>query len=313
MPDTLIIGRDVARRGVPRARARRYTLSGISSKLPETAARALGRAFPGRLAPMLHDPVFFIGSGRSGTNLLAGLLDAHPELSVFPDEANDLWHPRLYPWARSKLDVPPTWADGRAFARVSLSSRTPADDERLRAVFGAYQRLTGGRYFVNKSILITFILDHVLEVFSDARFIHLLRDGRSVALSFAQKEIKKILKDRDRYARHGLELPLEKLIVRFAENWQDQMREIDSHRERLSGRLFEIRYEDLCADPERELGKLARLLAIDPHGFTTTGVPISSQDYKFARDVPAAVQDQVTALLSPTLREKGYLPTPIGV
>lgn len=34
----------------------------------------------------------------------------------------------------------------RIRTRVALS-RTPADDERLRAVFGAYQRLTRGRCF----------------------------------------------------------------------------------------------------------------------------------------------------------------------
>jgi LPS sulfotransferase NodH len=275
-------------------------------------ARTLGRTFPKRFAPMLHDPVFFIGSGRSGTNLLASLLRSHPDISVFPDEANDLWHPALYPWATTKLDVAPIWADGHAFARASLLSRTPADDERLRAAFGAYQRLTGGPCFVNKSILITFIVDHILKVFGDARFIHLLRDGRSVALSFAQKESSKIAKDRERYARYGLTLPLEDLVVRFAQNWQDQMREIDRHRERLSGRLYEIRYEDLCADPKQELSSLANFLAVDPYHFTVSGVATSSQDFKFARDLPASVQERVTALLSPTLREKGYLPTPVN-
>jgi hypothetical protein len=259
---------------------------------------------------MLHCPVFFIGSGRSGTNLLASFLRSHPEISVLPSEANDLWHPALYPWATAKLDVAPIWADGRAFARASLSSRAPSDDERLRAVFGAYQRLTRGRCFVNKSILITFMVDHIFEVFGDARFIHLLRDGRSVALSFAHKESAKIAKDRSRYAQYGLALPLEELVVRFAQNWQDQMREIDHHRERLCGRLHEIRYEDLCADPEPELRSLANFLGVDPQRFTVSGIATSSQDFKFAQELPASVQDRVTALLSSTLREKGYLPTP---
>jgi hypothetical protein len=273
-------------------------------------ARALGRTFPKHFAPMLHDPVFFIGSGRSGTNLLASFLRSHPEISVFPDEANDLWHPALFPWATTKLDVAPVWADGRAFAQASLSSRTPAEDERLRAVFGAYQRMTGGRCFVNKSILITFMVEHILKVFGDARFIHLLRDGRSVALSFAHKESSKIAKDRDRYARYGLSLPFEELVIRFAQNWQDQMREVDRHREALSERLYEIRYEALCAKPVRELRRLSHFLGVDPDRFTVSDVAASSQDFKFARDLPDSVQERITALLSPTLREKGYPPTP---
>ena len=70
--------------------------SQVHPAVSEMAARALGRTFPRRFAPMLHDPVFFIGSGRSGTNLLASFLRSHPEISVFPGEANDLWHPALY-------------------------------------------------------------------------------------------------------------------------------------------------------------------------------------------------------------------------
>ena len=258
------------------------------------------------MATALHGPIFFIGSGRSGTNLLARILSSHPALSVFPSEANDLWHPKLYPWAESTLDVPPTWADARAFARASLQTRTPADDARLRAVFGAYQRLTRGEYMVNKSVLITFMLDHVLKIFADARFIHLLRDGRSVALSFAEKEAKKIARNPAKYQRYGLALPQDELVLRFAENWRDQMAEIDRHREQLSDRLFEMRYEELCSAPRDELARLADFLRVDASLFKAGGVTIRSQDYKFARELSPATQKRVTALLASTLHRHGY-------
>jgi Sulfotransferase family len=282
-------------------------VSRASSKLLDALARGLARAMPERMAQALHDPVFFIGSGRSGTNLFAGLLRSHPELSVLPNEANDLWHPGLYPWMNAEMDVAPIWADSRGFARASLGSRTPADDRRLRATFGAFQRLTGGRYLINKSIMITFIVDHILSLFPDARFIHVLRDGRSVALSFAQKDVQKIARDRARYARHGLDLPFEELVLRFARYWQEQMQEIDRHRELLSGRLIEIRYEELCAEPRRELVKLSRFLSIDPNRFALPERSIASQDHKFTRDLPDHVQENVTAILATTLREKGYV------
>jgi LPS sulfotransferase NodH len=290
----------------------RSITSRASSKFVELAARALGRAFPQRMASAVHDPIFFIGSGRSGTNLLARLLRSHPALSVFPSEANDLWHPLLYPWHESTLDVPPTWADGPAFAKASLEARTPADDVRLRAVFGAYQRMTRGAYFVNKSVMITFLLDHVLQVFGDARFIHLLRDGRSVALSFAKKEIEKIPKARERYARYGLSAPLDELVVLFAESWRDQMIEIDRHRARLGDRLIELRYEDLCANPDHELRRIADQLRIDPNLFTRTGISIRSQDHKFAGNLGPAAQQRVAEVLAPTLHSKGYHAEPQG-
>ena len=98
----------------------------------------------------------------------------------------------------TQLTCPPIWAEsGQAFARASLDSRSAADDQRLRAAFGAYQRLTRGRYLVNKSIMITFMVEYVLDVFPDARFIHLLRDGRSVALFLRAEGCEEHLKTPD--------------------------------------------------------------------------------------------------------------------
>ena len=34
---------------------------------------------------MLSQPLFIVGPGRSGTTLLSTLLDAHPEIAIFPE------------------------------------------------------------------------------------------------------------------------------------------------------------------------------------------------------------------------------------
>src|SRR5262245_65969687 len=107
---------------------KRGAVGRASSNGTELSARVLGRFFPQRMAAAMHQPIFFIGSGRSGSNLLARIMSSHPALSVFPSEANDLWHPKLYPWAESNVEIPPTGAGGRVFAETTLQTAQPADD-----------------------------------------------------------------------------------------------------------------------------------------------------------------------------------------
>jgi hypothetical protein len=179
---------------VPRRRAQRKALSLIPSTLFEVAARALGPASPARLAPMLHDPVFFIGSGRSGTSLLASLLR-------FSSRALRLSRRSQRPLAPSALpvdEVEPrrcTHLGGRSRirARVTLESHT----RRRRAAACSVRRLSAPdpRTVLRKQ-------EHPNYVHRRPRpralqptpaFIHLLRDG---ALSLSRMPTRKAPRSR---------------------------------------------------------------------------------------------------------------------
>jgi hypothetical protein len=261
----------------------------------------------------LRNPVFFVGSGRSGTTLLARLLARHPDIAVYPYEANDLWHPATYPWASSRLDVPPIWVDPETYTRISLEHRTASDDRRLKATFGAYQALRRASTFVNKSVLITFMMGYVVELFPDAKFIHLVRDGRAVALSFALKEKEKMARDRELYRARGYTLDTDELIDVFAVHWQQHIDEVERQNERLSlsaaGRILEVRYEALCAQPARELDAVARFVGVEEGRFSARTLDIRDRNFKFRSALAPARQRQLTALLGPALRRKGYSST----
>ncbi len=263
------------------------------------------------MARRVASPVLFIGAGRSGTNLLARLLACHRDLAVYPYEANELWHPSGFPWYSSSGATPPIWKDPYAFTRATLTRRTPAYDERLRALFGAFQTLVGGTSVVNKSVMITFMITEILEIFPDARFLHLVRDGRAVAFSFAHHERRLIDRFPDKYAKNGFDLPFEQLLDHFALYWKRHIMEIELRRRNFDPdgrhRLHELRYEELCADPSRQLGYIGQFLGVAPEGFRDIGYAnVRNQNHKYAAALDSETVARLTSIMEPELSLKGY-------
>jgi hypothetical protein len=285
---------------------------GATDRLSADVAKALAAIAPEQMGRRLHHPYFFIGCGRSGTSWLATLLRSHKDIAGYPYEANELWHPRRFPWALTDQPTAPFWADPHGFTAASLAARSPADDRRLKAVFGAYQFAFGGKAFLNKSVMITFMVPKVLELFPRARFIHVFRDGRAVALSWAIHEGAKIQAHRAPFARFGLDLDREALLERFAEHWTQHILEIERQKARLDlvgrGLLHELRYEDLCEDPSRELRRIARFMDLDPQRFAGTGhAAIADTNAKYRRELPLATIERISSVMQPALAIKHYV------
>ena len=275
------------------------------------SARLAANVMPRRLEKWAKNPVFFIGSGRSGTNLLARLLASHPDIAVYPYETNDLWHPRAFPWWASTRGSPPIWKDPYAFTAMTARGRSPEDDRRLKATLGAYQALVRGKCIVNKSVMITFMIPHVLTVFPDARFIHLLRDGRAVAVSFARLERARIERHPERYREYGLDLPFDSLVAEFARHWREHVAEIAARRSDLgldtAARFIEVRYEDLTDVPDSSLRRLAQFLAVDDDGFDRRRWPrIENRNYKFREILEKEALMRISTIMEPELSRNGY-------
>jgi hypothetical protein len=288
---------------------------GIRTRQLEFTAKALGATMPG-LCPQPRNPYFFIGCGRSGTTLLARLLSRHPQIAAYPYEANELWHPGSVPWNRTLPETLPIWFDPYAFTASSLARRTSKDDRRLKATFGIYQRLVSGERFLNKSVLVTFMVDKIRELLPDSRFLHVCRDGRAVALSAARKEAKRIEQFPQPYESRGIRWPFDALIDRFALYWQAHVLEIETLKRQgalVEGvDLHELTYEDLCADPAQELGRIAAFMQIDPNEFPE--VPpafVSSKNYKYLEDLDEQTLARLSDLIRRGLELRGYqrLPT----
>jgi hypothetical protein len=195
----------------------------------------------------LCGPVFIVGMNGSGTTMLAGSLGKHPGLYMFPFEVRVLPY-LLEQYERQGGDSSPTaqrrladalgstkavW-QANGWKNVQLSEQELCGPGARGAVDGLFRHFAareGKQRWGEKSPMNVLHIEKLARCFPDARFIHIIRDGRDAAQSF--------------HRRFGYCPP--ETIYR----WK---RVIDKGRmqgQRIgSQRYFEVCYEQLTADPE---------------------------------------------------------------
>lgn len=191
---------------------------------------------------------FIVGVPRSGTSLLTQMLHSHPELAIpmetrfFPDVADccraaedprDAFLEFIHShqrWASFQID-------DRVF-RDRVARLEPFDiGEALRLVYSMYAGRMGKSRWGDKSPSHVDAMTMIQEVLPEAHFIHLIRDGRDVALS---------VKD----------LWFGPSTIEDAATWWSL------HLWRARGQVenlhhyYEVRYEDLVLSPEETLRQL---------------------------------------------------------
>ncbi len=259
----------------------------------------IGRAFGSRV----KHPCFIIGTGRCGTTLLVKILKSHPGIAGYPGEANELWHPKLEPFETTSLDMPPIEVDPKRFTEVSIANWPPKHGEKIRDVFTGFRLITGtSKVFFAKSAMISFMLPKILEVFPDARFMHIYRFGPSVLESYFKKNFGKysryVFTEKD-YRAH------------CAQYWNACISEIEQRKKDLSvgtkGQFLEFSYESLCENPRTVLDGIAKFLGVASDGFRFDISRISSQNYKVADYVKDPEGAELLHMMSPMMKLKGYL------
>jgi hypothetical protein len=272
-----------------------------------TAAAAKLRSLPLPMSP--RRPVFIIGCARSGTSVLKRVLGQHADVAALPSEGNELWHPLHYPWVNSPHDVPPYWADPERYTRASVASWPPRHGELIKRHFGWYQTLRRRSAFLNKSSMITFMLPEVQALFPDARFVHIVRDGRAVALSHAVKEAGKMKGNEALYREHGVQRSFDELLLDTAHLWNRTLERIDQVAAEAdwAGRdaYLECRYEDFCADPAATLERLLAFLDLGPERMGRYET-VSSRNYKLRESLSDDQLARLEEVLGPMLARKGY-------
>ena len=202
--------------------------------------------------PGTGPPVIVLGVRRSGTTLLRVMLDRNPELAV-PDES--YFVPQLARRHRMPVDSAAFVEDLRRLPTLVEWSLSPASVEaRLRpgmttgeaiaAVFAAYASQHGKPRWGDKTPLYMQHLDLLERLFPDARYVHLIRDGRDAALSFLSVPAGLMTE--------GWGHPRD--AAGFACQWASEVAAARALGARVGpARYHELHYEALVADPEREL------------------------------------------------------------
>lgn len=198
--------------------------------------------------------MFVVGAPRSGTTLIRLMLDAHPQLAI-PHETGfvpaalalgDGAGPEEL--ARFLIDFP-TWPDlatserelYEALARVEPF--TLADG--LRAFYLRYAAVHGKARWGDKTPSYALHLPLLSAAFPEARFVHIIRDGRDVAVSL-----------RPLWFAPG------KDMTALAKEWSRHVAAARTAGVELGSRYLEVRYEDLVLNPLVELSRATDLLEL---------------------------------------------------
>src|SRR3712207_1470296 len=139
-------------------------------------------------------PFFIVGSARSGTTLLRLMLNAHPSVAVPPESrfVVELWtgaervnvaqllaklaaHTRFQAW-----DLPIEMVEHELEGVTGAPYATA-----IEAAYQAYARGSGKSRWGDKTPRYVESIPLLAKLWPDSRFVHLVRDGRNVALSYA--------------------------------------------------------------------------------------------------------------------------------
>jgi hypothetical protein len=222
-------------------------------RLP-SARRLLGRRKPrdGR-----QPAPFVVGVSRSGTTLLRLMLDAHPELTIPPEthfvpklvnacerlSAEGASTATIRAQALEVMTTHPRWGDfglEEEEVRERLERHDPlTPGDAARSFYEAYAARHGKPRWGDKSPPYTWKSLRIQRALSEAHFVHLIRDGRDVALSLGE-------------VSWGPDD-----VAEAARKWVSELRRARKRaRQLLAGTYMEARYEDLVTDPEPVLRRI---------------------------------------------------------
>src|SRR5688572_28643226 len=205
-----------------------------------------------------QEPFFILGAPRSGTSLLSRMLHSHPAIAV-PDETKifETFVPLLalygdlrrterlrrlvsdvlaWRWVRRLPGLPDLEAVLERVERPTLGGV-------FEALLGLWAQAQGKPRWGEKTPNHLYFWPFIEESFPQARIVHIVRDGRDVALS----QVK---------APFG-----PKTIATAAERWVGFVERIRELGRRIGpGRYVEVKYEDLLARPRETITRVLELI-----------------------------------------------------
>jgi len=186
-------------------------------------------------------PIIVGGCGRSGTTLLRVMLDSHRNICCGPESQLLLARPVRLDVLAERFDVAP-----RTLAGLYKRARSRAGF--VDAFFREYCRTRQKRRWAEKSPGNLMNLDYIFAAFPEARFIHMIRDGRDVACSWRTHPRHKVV--------NGQLVPtnIRRPIAECIDRWVEAM--AAARPWRADKRYMEVHYEQLVRAPAETLREI---------------------------------------------------------
>lgn len=282
--------------------------------------------------------VFIIGAGRSGSSVLHELIGYHPRVSwmsslceTFPlrPEVNRrvlaamqlpllgrLLRRRYEPYECYRFFDVAYPGFGTPFRDLTASDVTVAAARSIKTRVSALSPSS-------RDVLIVKLTGwprttFLAELFPEARFVHLVRDGRAVAASLlrviwwhgwrgpANWRFGPLPDEYEReWALHRNSFPALAAI-----EWKLVLDALDKSRDCLApGRLIEIRYEDLCAEPEAVLSRVLAHCGLEWSDRLASALrrdPLVNRNDKWRAELGPEHAAVVEEVLQDTLVRYGY-------
>lgn len=276
----------------------------------------------------MRDPVFphFVGCGRSGTTLLRNIFNSHSRLAMTHEShfIGPLAKSRSRYETEDGFDRESFVADlfnDPNFVRQDLElgavrsaldkSQPETYSEAVRAVFAAYAERDGKKLYGDKTPGSVTQIELLAELFPEAKFVHIIRDGRAVALSYLERP------------EWGPET-----MAEAANHWKNRVRRGRAAGRAIgSDRYIEVRYEDVVTDPEAVARKVCDFLGLafedgmlqshenskdfiastkDPEAFKNLSRPITAGLRAWEDEISRSDQKLFEAIAGDLLQELGY-------
>lgn len=241
---------------------------------------------------LVPDPIFVVGAERSGTTLLNLMLDGHPELAWLGEFefALKAIPERGWPDLAAFRD----WLSiERMFLALELDVDPALSFEELLNSFLLQVRKRAGKRRVGATTHKDF--DKLPRLWPQARYVHLLRDGRDVARS-----------------RIGMGWAGNLWCASWG--WLEAEQTWDVLKAQLAPQAWiEVRYEDLVGDPRGELERICDHIGLSFDegllaypGTTTYSLPDAAMAYQWKRKLSPHELGLSEAVIGPMLATRGY-------
>jgi hypothetical protein len=205
---------------------------------------------------LCHNPIFVIGSFRSGTTAIAKSLGRHSELWYSGHEAN------FVTFFFNRLNLDKLFQSGEFWFEKHEVTK-----EELSAAIGLginhlFTSRSGGRRWIEKTPRNALVAPALATAFPDALFLHALRDGRSTVNSMRSFMRAIAPETQAKWAAEGFVPEWTKGFRHSVKIWQEHVDKGMSFAADQSERCLTVRYEELLSRPEEGFRSILGFLGV---------------------------------------------------
>jgi len=213
----------------------------------------------------MNAPVFIVGCPRSGTSFLYHLLLSAGGFAEFRTQMNvfDVLEP-IYGnlgVMKHKKKMMKEWLQSKAFhvsgldaaeVEAKVLSECHGAGDFLRIVMDMIAQKQGVKRWIDSTPTNIPHMQRIVKEFPDARIVHIIRDGRDVALSL----------DKQGWSR-PLPWDKNKSLLAAGIYWEWIVRKGRKFGAMLGSKYMEVRYEELVSDPRKSLARVSEFIQHD--------------------------------------------------